>query len=314
MRNYLRRLVHFLSSLSLPLVLTGPGLPGCGGQVVHPAVNLVDRTTAALSLGSFMEINGSFGAGCTSRSGAWSVGINGFAALTNPALSVIQGDSGCILDVASARIGTPATSSLYAPTDQITMWSAYNQIGRAFMSSPGGPADFYANLRIAPDITFTQNFTIDMVYSQDPSRVTGSIIASYYVDPVVSSTASASGVSPPDYTLDLSGLMVQVTDQKIVRSATGNALLHPQTVVGQSYVVSSRDLGPSPSLAALDAEFAAGTKQFIGLSDPSELIPAVSFALLGADLSGPTTRTLIVANELAAVRSYEVFALAVSAP
>ena len=133
MRNYLRRLVQFLSSLSLPLVLSGPALPGCGGQVVHPAVNLVDRTTAALSLGSFMEINGSFGAGCTSRSGAWSVGINGFAALTNPALSVLQGDSGCILDVASARIGTPATNSLYAPTDQITMWSAYNQIGRAFM-------------------------------------------------------------------------------------------------------------------------------------------------------------------------------------
>lgn len=314
MRNYLRRLVQLVSSLSFPLVVSGPMLAGCGGQSVHPAVNLVDRTTQALSLGTFIEINGSFGAGCSGRSGAWSVGINGFAALTNPPLSVLQGDSGCILDASSVRIGTPASSTLYAPTDQITMWANYNQISRAFMKSPGGPADFYANLRIAPDITFTQNFTIDLIYSQDPSRVTGSIIASYYVEPVATSSASASGVSPPDYTIDVSDLAVQVTNQKVVRSATGNVLLTPQTVVGQSYVVSARDLGPSPSLAVVEAEFTAGTKQFIGLSDPSELIPAAAFSLLGVDLTAQTTRTLIVANEVADIRSYEVFSLSISAP
>ena len=40
----------------------------------------------------------------------------------------------------------------------------------------------------------------------------------------------------------------------------------------------------------------------------------ILFSLLGVDLTAPTTRTLIVANEVADIRSYEVFSLSVSAP
>lgn len=311
MYTHIRR--HFSQAIS-SFTVSLPLLLGCGGQDVHPSVNLVDRTTRALSLGSFSEINGTFGSGCTNRSGAWSVGIDGEASLTNPLLSVVLGDSTCGLSVSSVRLSSPAGSSIYSRGDTISLGKNFWQIGSPFMLHPGDPAAFYINMRIAPDLTFASNFTVDMIYSEDPTRLTASIIASYYVEPVARSVASSGGISPPDYALDISGLGVQVNEQKVVRSATGNAALLTMSVPGQSYVVSTQDLGQAPSFAAVDAAFLGGLNQFLGVMDPSILIPADVFALSGVDLSTPTIRTLIVANEVAGTRSYEVFTITVGVP
>lgn len=305
-----RRFATLLSSLALSL----PLLSGCSDQTVRPAVNLVDRTTKALSVGAFLEINGLYGAGCTNRSGAWSVGIDGFTALTNPALSVLVGDSGCILSIASVRLGALGESSLYVAAEPFPLWAGYGQLSRAFSLNAGAEVAFYANLRIEPDLTFSSNFTIDMAYSQDPRRVTGSIIASYYIEPVVGVAASAGAVSPPDYAIDMTGLDVQVDGQKNVRSATGSAALIAAAVQGQTYVVTTADLGPAPSFAAVDGAFAGGAQQSLGVLGQSILIPASAFGLDGVSLSSPVIRTLIVANEQAGIRSYEVFALTISAP
>lgn len=311
MQTYIRRQIAqtvFSLALSLPL------LAGCGDHAVLPAGKLVDRTTKALSLGSFAEINGSFGRGCTNRSGAWSLGLDGFTALTNPSLSVVQGDIGCELSVSAVRALSPVGSSVYSLGNTLSLGIGFWPTSYPFKLNIGGSADFYANMRIAPDLTFTSNFTIDIIYSEDPSQLTSSLIASYYEEPVVRSSVMSAGISAPDYGLDLSGLTVQVNDQKVVRSAVGDASLLRMNVPGQSYVVSTLNLGEGPSFSTVDAAFLGGLQRPLGPLAPISLVPAEVFALTGADLSTQVIRTLIVANEVAGTRSYEVFAIRVDVP
>lgn len=311
MQTYIRRrLAQTVVSLTLSLPLLG----GCGDHAVLPSGKLVDRTTKALSLGSFAEINGTFGLGCANRSGAWSLGLDGFMGLTNPSLSVVQGDIGCELSVSAVRTLTPAGSTVYSLGGTLSLGIGFWPTSYPFKVNLGEPTDFYANMRIAPDLTFTSNFTIDMIYSEDPSQLTSGILASYYEEPVVRSSVRSAGVSAPDYGLDLSGLAVQVNDQKVVRSAVGDAALLRMNVPGQSYVVSTLNLGEGPSFGTVDAAFLGGLKLPLGPLAPINLIPADVFVLNGADLSTQVIRTLIVANEVAGARSYEVFVITVDVP
>lgn len=311
MQTYFRRR---LAQTVFPLTLSLSLVMGCGDQAVLPSVKLVDRTTKALSIGAFTEISGSYGHGCTNRSGAWSIGLNGYTALAHPSLSVPQGDIGCELSVSAVRAGSPAGNTLYSLGDSLSLGLSFWQTSPPFKRNLGSPADFYANMRVTPDLTFTSDFTIDMIYSEDPSLLTTSLLASYYEEPVVRSSVTSAGISAPDYRLDISGLAVQVNDQKVVRSAVGSAALLTRLVPGQSYVVSNLNLGEGPSFGDVDAAFLGGAKWPLGPLPPTNLVPADVFELIGADLSTSAIRTLIVANEVAGARSYEVFEIRVDVP
>jgi hypothetical protein len=291
------------------LLLTVPMLAGCGEQTVRPTISLVDRTTKALSLGSFLEVNGDYGTGCTNRSGSWSVGLGAFANTTNPPLTVVKNDTACTLSASSVRIGSAMTNTVYSPASSFPLGTLFASNGSAFAAMMGDPVAFYGNLRVTPDLSFNTDFVIDMVYSEDPSLVSASKLANYAVQ---SATASAGAVSPPDYTLDLTGLSLQVDANKIVQSASGNATLGDMATLGQSYVASTNDLGATPSYAAVDAEFQSGTALAIMGNNP--MLAASLFSLAGANLTGGLPRTLIVANDVAGTRSYEVFRISFNAP
>lgn len=300
-----RRFAKILSSLSLTL----PLLAGCGESTVHPSVALVDRTTNALSLGSFMEVNGVYGPGCTNRTGSWSASLGGVGLLTNPALTVIQHDAGCALSASSVRFGSAVNNHLYSPAVSLALNAAFASSGSPFVATIGDPAAFYGNLRIQPDLTFGSDFAIDMVYSEDPKLVTASMIATFAVQ---SATATAGVVNAPDYTIDMTGFVMQVDVNRIVQYTGGSGALTDMNTTGQSYVVSTADLGAAPSYGSVDAAFQGGTQ--FSLSGMNPTIAAANFNLDGTNLSAGATRTLIIANMVSGTTSYEVFHVGFSVP
>lgn len=300
-----RFFVKSLSTLSLAL----PLLVGCGAPTVNPAVELVDRSTKALSLGSFLEVNGLFGTGCTSRTGSWSVGIGGFSALTNPPLTVIANDTGCGLSVTSVRVGSSLASNLFVPAAAIPLGAYFASSGSPFVQTSGSPVDFYGNLKIQPDISFATDFSISLIYSEDPNLVAASAIANSAVQ---SATAGAGAVDSPDYTLDVAGITMQVDANKVVHNVGGSAVLSAMNTMGQTFIVSNTDFGAAPTYAMLDTEFQAGTQ--LSLNGTNPMLAAADFALVGASLVAPQVRTMIVANTVAGTRSYEAFRIVFSAP
>jgi hypothetical protein len=300
---------HLFTNVVSSLLLTVPMLAGCGEQTVRPTVSFVDRTTKALGLGSFLEVNGDYGANCTNRSGSWSVGLGSFTNPTNQPLTVVKNDTSCTLSASSVRIGSALSNSLYSPASSFALGTLFAGSGSPFAAMTGDPVAFYGNLRVTPDLSFNTDFVIDMVYSEDPNLVSASKLANYAVQ---SATASAGAVSPPDYSLDMTGVSLQVDANKIVQSASGNATLGDMATFGQFYVESDNDLGATPSYAAVDAEFQAGMANAISGSNP--MVAASLFNLGGANLTGGLLRTLIVSNDVSGTRSYEVFRITFNAP
>lgn len=306
MRTYNQtRFVKIISSFAL----VAPLLAGCGAQTVNPSVALVDRTVKPLSLGDFLEVNGTYGAACIDRSGSWSVGIGGFSGLTNPALSVIKNDSGCQLWASSIRIGSLGGSTLYASAGNLAIGADYAAQAYPFAPAPSAPTAFYGNLRIQPDLSFGSDFTVDMVYSEDPRWASAGVVADYGVQ---SASFRTGAVDAPDYAIDLSSFVLQVDANKIVQSTGGGGVLVAMNTPCQTFIVSTRDLGGAPSFAEVDAEFQMLPAQSLASGNP--LIAADSFLLSGANLSMPQIRTVILANTVAGTTSYEVFRIAFSAP
>lgn len=303
--HFSRPLGKFLGSLALAL----PFAMGCGDASVLPRVNLIDKTTQPLSLGSFLEINGQYGSGCTSRTGNWSIGMGGFSQLTNTALTVVKNDIGCSLSASSLRVGASMSNSLYLPPSAVSLGSSYLSSAVSFATLAGGTPDFYGNLRIQPDLSFASDFTLNVVYSDDPSLLTSSAIATYSVQ---SATATSGSVAAPDYSLDMSTLLFQVDAGKVVQSVSGTASLTSVTIAAQHFVVSTTDLGTSPSFADVDAEYRSGTAVSLSGTDPT--ISYTYFGLGAVDLTTSAVRTLILANTSNGTTSYEVFQVTFNAP
>lgn len=303
--NTQTRFAKLISSFAL----AAPLLAGCGSPVVNPSVALVDRTVKPLSLGDFLEVNGTYGADCIDRSGSWSVGIGGFSGLTNPALSVIKNDSGCKLWASSVRVGSLGGSVLYAPAANLALAADYAAQAHPFAPSQSAPTAFYGNLRVQPDLSFGSDFTVDLVYSEDPRWASAGVVANYGVQ---SAGLQTGGVSAPDYSIDLTSFVMQVDANKIVQSTSGGGVLMAMNTLCQTFIVSANDLGAAPSFAAVDAEFQTLPAQTLAPSNPE--IAADSFFLTGANLAMPQIRTLILANTVAGTTSYEVFRITFSAP
>lgn len=279
---------------------------GSGGQVEGHG-DTISRTRQALAIGAAMEINGIYGENCVQRSGAWSVGLVSFGLLTNAPLSVAMGDVACTLSVTSVRFGSAAATELYSPDAPIELGASFAFAGSALRKQPGDPASVYANFRIQPDMSYSQDFSVQMLYSDDPSATS---LANNADLAIVSGQAAAGAVPAPDYAANSSGLHFQIDANKMVQSASGQVDLMTQGVSGQLYVIDSTvtDVG---SYAAVDAAFLAGTAKALTGMDP--FIPVAEFGLVGYQLLAPLKRNVIISNEVNGVRSYQIVTITFSA-
>ena len=96
-----------------------------------------DQTTKALTVGELLSVNGTYGALCSNRTGAWSLEIAANAPIDNTALSVDLNDAACVLTLTS--VNTSAGTILADPA--IVLTASY----QATASSFGTPVEFYAS-------------------------------------------------------------------------------------------------------------------------------------------------------------------------
>lgn len=288
----------FLSSLFLGAVL----FTGCGQSVAPGSASVLDRTTRALTIGSVLELNGSYDPACIQRQGqSWSLGLNEGQSLTNAPLSVVLNDAGCTLYVTSFRVGNQEVSQLYQPPAPIALGASFSAMGAPFRLDPQEPVAFYANLRIQPDVSFQGPFTVQALYSEDVQAT--SLQLSPTATSAISAQLGAAGVPAPDYQA-YSGLLIQADAQGMVQDVQGYVRLAMQTVAGQSWVLEAGQLGASASYAELDSVFLAGMPTPI--SGEEVKVPAEAFGLVGQSLAMPLVRNLIVMHEEAGTRSYQL--------
>lgn len=134
---------------------------------------------AALSSASLLSANGTYGAGCAGgrANGAWSLVLSAGAPLDNSELSVIRGNTGCVLSLTALRTGAGA-SALYTAQTPITLSATYPTNGTMFSSAAGS---FLANAKLNA-VSFSASFVLTVLASSDPNAVTASAAAQYTYD------------------------------------------------------------------------------------------------------------------------------------
>lgn len=282
---------------------------GCGGaEALTPKVVLVDHTVAKLSLGALNALNGTYGQDCIGRSGSsWSSPIGGFSgALDHDPLSVVKGNGDCVLTLTSVLIG----SIRYLPASTVDLTDSYSNSAVAYSAEGDTAIAFYGNLKLS-DATYTSSFSISLLYSDDSGAASAGQTQSSYKYNTISSTQGT--VVPPDYTVDGSSVAVQTDANKVISDVAGFIDLTDGMLTGQEYVISSVDLGASPSFDEIDAAFRAGTPVTISAANPS--IAAGDLGLVGTSLAASSAiREVIVAHIVNNIRAYQVITLTVLAP
>jgi hypothetical protein len=267
---------------------------GCAvdGDAIGHGVG-IDNTTQALAGGTLAAIDGTY-TGCRGRSGAWSVRITGSTAMTNPDLSVVLNDTSCVLTVTGLMNTSGTVMAAAAP---MVLGSSYTGSPSAF-----GGGSFYANAKLSP-ADFSSDFVVSVIFSDDPGLAMGTITATFQSEVA---TATAASVPAPSYGIDLTGILLTTDAHNIVYTEAGGAVLTSGAQDGQTYVVVSG--GGLSTYTAIDAAYlGAGTPKTIGAS-----IPVADFSLHMVNLTGNQVRTLIVANTVNGIRSYQRFQITFS--
>lgn len=278
--------VGFVSMVALAIAATG-----CmaGEDSVHPSVEVIDRSSQALSLEVLQWVNGTYGVGCTNRSGSWSARISGTDPMDHAALSVITNDVGCVLTMTELYDG-----ATYVATPSIALGTSY--AGSASeMAVAAQPLAFYANARLS-SVAFSSDFALTILFSDDLGDASDSTSATY------SSVSSASNqevqVPAPDYTVAFGSFVLQTDVNQAVTTASGTMALTENAQTGEFYVVdNNQSLGAT--FDAIDTAYDAGTPAAVGAT-----IPAASFTLVGETL--PVVRNIIVLHATSGVKSYQV--------
>jgi len=275
---------------------------GCADDDVTAGGVSTNRASQQLAMSSLLYANGTYGAGCAERSGSWSVAIDGYAdARDHPALSVIKDNTACVLTL------TELVADLtYGGAPTIALAGSYADDASAFSVSDAGTA-FYANAKLNAT-TFAADFIVSIIYSDDPSLVSGGSQNAGYT--TVTASAESNNVPAPGYAVDLTNLSIQVDNANVVDAASGTASLSlaDGAQAGEFFAVLTSD--PGTSFAAIDAAWGA-------VSSPtamSQTIAASAFALGGADLTGGLGRWIVILHAQAGVRSYEVIAVTFNPP
>jgi hypothetical protein len=218
------------------LVLVFVGCPSSPTEVTG-RVDLLDVSHAALATGSLRFVNGTYGPKCTGRSGGFSVALGPAAKpMDYPELSVLRGDVTCTLTLTSV-VGDETFSALPA----IELKGAFAVTGTAFVASKGTTSNvaFYANSRITPS-TFTSDFVIDLLVSDDPKATSAGKAAGSYAGP--SSSKSSITVSRTSQVADgVSSIVASVAIKNFAGKAlpglsvnlvhSGRALVSPANVL-----------------------------------------------------------------------------------
>jgi hypothetical protein len=280
------RLMAGPASMILLVIAAG----GCSSaEEVTPEIELLDRTTQALGVGVLEWVNGTYGAGCVTRSGAWSARISGSAGMDNPALSVIMNNTACVLTL-TELVGTDT----YLATPDIALGASYAGSASTF-AIDGEALAFYANAKL-DSLAFASNFTLTIPFSDDPGAASGSTSATYAS---VSSTGNqAQQVLAPDYAVGFGSLVLRTDVDQVVTTASGTVSLSLGSQAGEFYVVNTNaSLGSD--FADIDAAYAAGTPAAVAAT-----IPAASFSLGGTTL--PEHRNIIILHASNGVKAYQV--------
>ncbi len=280
---------------------------------VSGRVELFDRVSAALTTNSILAVKGSYGATCTARTGTWTLALNGYVlGAEETALTVVSNDAACVLSVTEVKSGTATTSQSFKPAAPFVLASVYAAQGVAFSLVAAGPTQFYANFRLQPDLLFTSDMVLQMVYSDTVSETDVTTIASYNV---VVSTATAALVPAPNATLSLTGLVIKVDAHNLVKSATGTLILKQGTVAAQQYAVDADTAGSPPTYASLETAFNLAVNTRVTMTPgAAQNIGAAELTLVGLDLTTPKKRNIILTNSLSGVTSYQVFQLTIAHP
>lgn len=276
--------------LSVSLLGLALLLPGCADDdsSVSGQVETIDKRSGTLLSADLESANGTYGAGCTNRTGSWSVGIEIGAVLDHTALSVVANNDACVLTLTELR----TTDGALTATPSITLTTSYKVTPSEF----DDPVAFYGNAKM-DSVSFASDFLITILYADDPDSATDDNTAEFEV---TQASAEGDSVSAPNYTIDPDALDVLADADQVVVSATGGVALTAGSVAGQTYVVA--DATGLDTYPELDAAYLAGTPAAIGAS-----VPASAFTLSGEDLDTLPKRTLILANIESGVASYQAF-------
>lgn len=264
----------------------------------------IEQSSSALTIGTLQWANGTYGAGCVTRSGSWSLRISGSATMDNPALSVVQGNAACVLTLTQL-----VADQTYIGTPAIALGTSLAGSASAFAPN-ASPLAFYANAALS-SASFNADFTVTVLYSDDANLKTGAVTSGYAS---VAATSSATGINAPNYTISLGSLTVQVDVNYVVQSATGTANLTDGTVTGTTYFVDQGTLGASPTFAELDAAYNAASPAPTSISGANPQVAASAFGLVGVNLSSTAYRTIVIRRLVTTVPSYETFRIAFSHP
>lgn len=259
---------------------------------------LVDRTSQALSVGALLFASGTYD-GCVDRSGAWSLALDGFAGeLPNDALSVVKDDVDCVLTLSSLTSGVEATPLEWVDNEAdpaIDMDDVFQVSASSFDSGA-----FYANARLNA-VSFASDFTVAVLFSDDPDGAqTGSDTAGFIVS---SATATSSQVAAPNYTIAMTGIVVQTDANDVVEGATGTAQLTTGGSNGERFVV--RTTSPGTTYADIDDAFLGGSSALLSSLTTLQLT-AAGFDIVGADLTSGAIRYVLIVHTVDGVRSYQV--------
>lgn len=265
-------------------------LPGCReDRVVQGTVDAVDMRDGMLFSSSLKSINGSYGDDCTNRSGNWSLKVDPMATLDNAELSVVLGDDACVLTLTSLH----TTDGVLAASPSMALTTSYKMTPSEF----DDPVLFYGNAKLS-SVSFDADFTLTLLYSDDPSKVTGDNTAEFEV---VESGVAGDAVGVPDYTIDTSSLHLLTDFDQVVVSASGSIGITAGMVTGETYVVA--DASGLSTYDDIDTAYLAGTPAALGAS-----VAAAAFDLVGEDLDAAAVkRTLIIARTENGVTSYQAF-------
>jgi hypothetical protein len=282
---------------------TGACVSPDDADAVVASAEPIDRSTQALGTGTLLWANGTYGAGCLTHSGSWSLRISGAAAMDNAALSVVKNNTACVLTLTSL-----VADQTYAATPSIAMGSSYAGSASAF--APSGAVNFYANAKLSAT-TFSSDFVVTILYSDDKRAATGALTAGYAS---VAATSTATSQTSPNYTLDMAtdALAVQTDANYIVTAATGLADLTDGSTTGDGYIVDLGTLATTPTFAQLDAAYTAGSPTTISGANPQ--ITAATFGLVGVDLTTAAVRTIVIRKSVSGVRSFQTFKITFSHP
>ena len=126
---------------------------------------------------------------------------------------------------------------------------------------------------------FSANFSVTILYSDNPSLATGALTGVYAS---VTASSATQSITAPNYSLDLNSgsLTVAVNNAYTVQSVTGTASLVASSVTGTSYYVDQGILGASPTFTQLHTAYSSATTTAI--ADTGNVsIAASAFGLSG---------------------------------